>query len=211
MDTSTNTVIGALPFPNTFAAAGAAVSPDGETLYVGSPGGLLRIGTSPLNLIDEISSPALSNQITPSPDGQYVYVNRVIAPQQEDSVSNTVPGLLRFDTTSATFLNMSIGGAAVAEQIPTSGNQVYVLEASYNVSTEDPVAETITQVIGSVNGTYALAESSSGNLVAGVSEVSLSGVQTAWISVIDTNAHKVTGQFTYAPHHRKRCIRFLLR
>jgi hypothetical protein len=128
-----------------------------------------------------------------------VYVNRVIALQQENFVGNTAPGLLRFNTSSATFSNMSIGGPAIAEQIPSSGSPVYILEAPYTLSTEDPVTSSLTQTIGSFNGTYALTESSAGNLVAGVSEVTLSGVATAYVSLLDTSTHKLTGQFTFAP------------
>ncbi len=196
VDTAANTVIAGIPNQSGQGSlAGTVLSADGQTLYITGNRGLLRVATSTNTVIDLVSSPALSAEAAVSPDGKYLYVNRVIAEQLIDSDSATVPGLLQFDTAAATFANLPIGGPAIAEQIPSSGSPVYVLQGIYAITAEDAVSGTITKTV-STSGTYTLAASSSGNVVAGVTQVSLSGENAAEISVLSTATHTVEGQFT---------------
>ncbi len=193
VDTLSNAVVATIPPTGEGYVLGAAVSPDGETLYLSGGRGLTRISTATNTVLDQISAPALSGHLTPSPDGQYVYLNRGPA-------DSAVPGLLRFSVDSATVQSLAVGGPAIAEQIPAPGGPVYVLQAVYNVGTEDLITQTLTQGVGLAGGTQALIASSSGNVVAGVSGgFTSSTLQPAIVSTISTATRKVTSQFTYSP------------
>ena len=194
--TATNSVVATVPNQaGEGGLTGTAVSPDGQTLYVVGGKGLIRVATSTNTVIDQVSGPALSSQAVASPDGKYLYVNRIDAEEQEDSVTATVPGLLRFDTASATFSNLNTGGPAIEEQIPVSGSPVYVLQGVYGITAEDVVSQTLMKPIPTT-GTYTLAVSSSGNMVAGLTQISTSGIEQAAVSLVSTATHELVGQFT---------------
>ncbi len=188
LDTGSDTVIATVPYTDEGDIAGVAASPDGQTLYVTSGRGLVRIATSTNTVIDQIASAPLSNQVTVSSDSQHVFVSRKY---------NLPPGLLSFDVAAGTFSTIPVGGSAVSEQALGSGGPVYVLQRPYGIAKEDTVTGTA-EPIGTASGTYALTVSSSGNVVAGVSQLSLPGAATAFVSVLSTATHQITGQFTYA-------------
>jgi DNA-binding beta-propeller fold protein YncE len=74
---------------------------------------------------------------------------------------------------------------------------MYVLQSAYGIAAEDTVTMA-TEPVGAAVGTFSLTSSSSGNLVAGLSEVATSASSEAFVTLVDTNANTVSGQFAFS-------------
>ena len=203
INTTTNTVITNIPYSNEGDILGATVSPDGQALYLTGPMGLFRFSAATNTLIGQIIPTPLNGQVAVSPDGSFVYVNRGFwdyLPGQPDSIGSNFPGLIQIDVVSGAVKNLPIGGVAVAEQTSGVSSSEYVLQTLPYVKGEDPDTMTITGTVGLAGGTEVLTASANGAVVAGISDLDfVTTPGSATISLINTAANRVIGQFTYTP------------
>ncbi len=201
IDTASYSVVAAVLKPKGLQGAivSEAISPDGQTVYIGSTFELLSVSTASNAVTGEIKTPgALGGSLAVSMGGTSVYATRSPSP---DLYPLSSPGLFQIDVASGAGSTLSPSSEISALQRPSSSQPIYLLEAPSMTLVEDLSSGTLTTRVAPTLGTASLSVSSSGNTVAGLTLfANLSSNPTqAIVSILNTATHRSSGEFALAP------------
>ena len=202
IDTATNTVIAAVPGGSHSLGSilGLTLSPDNKTAYIAAQNALVEVSTVTASVTGYIPAPpsGLSGSVAASTDGTSVFACRRQGAVQG---STTVyPGLIRFDLAQGTTSVVTGSTDPIALFRPAPSQPIYLLNLPSETVVENPAESTVVSTIGTTAGVSALAVSTSGNRVAGVSPFTrMAGRDSSvvQVSVIDTASHQKVGGFLF--------------
>jgi YVTN family beta-propeller protein len=143
IDTSTNLPLVTIPTGNTSRVIGAAVSPDGTTLYVGDILNMLVLvidtASNTLTTSIPVTTPFTTNGLAFNPAGTQLYVSNGSTVSIIDPATNTVSGTVPLGT---------VAGDPNGVAVTPDGSRVYAATAS-GVETFDTATDTVASVLSS--------------------------------------------------------------
>jgi YVTN family beta-propeller protein len=141
VDTSTNAVLVTIPTGNTSRVIGAAVSPDGASLYVGDILNMkvlvIDTATSTVATSIPVTTPFTTNGLAFNPAGTVLYVSNGSTVSIIDPATNTVSGTVPLGT---------VAGDPNGVAVTPDGSHVYAATAS-GVETFDTQTNTVVSVL----------------------------------------------------------------
>ena len=200
IDTASNTVIATVPGGSHSLGSilGLTLSPDNKTAYIAAQNALVEVSTVTASVTGYIPAPpsGLSGSVAASTDGTSVFACR-----RQGAVDGSItvyPGLIRFNIAQGTTSVVTGSTDPTALFRPAPSQPIYLLNLPSETVVENPADATVVSTIGTTAGVSALAVSTSGNRVAGVSPFTrMAGRDSSvvQVSVIDTASHQKVGGF----------------